>query len=556
MSSDNGAFIELTSSPCSPPHSATRGGPAVVSTVELSDPSLGLAGVRASLSALQQSIDQVETLRELRSDHELTDAANAASPYVLFCQYKYDVVRYKLESTWTELAESPLQRSSVHDRISILEAQLAIASSFGVIVPPDTARRIADLESQLARSQSDLQVARDRQSALVLELRESAMSHKAAQAEVVRLEAAIEHKTCRLRILRVNYERRLRVADTTIATHSTELNRLQDRVSTLDRDLQKASQRAQAAISQRDQARAERRIVSQRLEILSPGWKNGLIKSRSLRSRVRISNSRSPRFGRREIVWWSKQMNCLASSGERIMEVTDLRAEQDQAQERLFSIASLLPSAPSHKRARSESESPAQSARVSKAARSTSGHFPAGLLSQGPASKSPIEVLSAVAADQKSEGPASSPPFAGPPDHLPRSTRSTAKGGSGGASSSPVASDAGAHFDGGESSSGISGSTRVFDSDAAGSDSSPKLSRAIGRRASESTAYRSSPIGVDSCYRDRRSFRSHDIVPWSAQDIRQTSIVEMDAGLLFHHYAKPTEWLIPLRDPVPQPGEW
>ncbi|ETM50236.1 hypothetical protein L914_05682 [Phytophthora nicotianae] len=258
MSSDNGAFIELTSSPCSPPHSATRGGPAVVSTVELSDPSLGLAGVRASLSALQQSIDQVETLRELRSDHELTDAANAASPYVLFCQYKYDVVRYKLESTWTELAESPLQRSSVHDRISILEAQLAVASSFGVIVPPDTARRIADLESQLARSQSDLQVARDRQSALVLELRESAMSHKAAQAEVVRLEAAIEHKTCRLRILRVNYERRLRVADTTIATHSTELNRLQDRVSTLDRDLQKASQRAQAAISQRDQARAER----------------------------------------------------------------------------------------------------------------------------------------------------------------------------------------------------------------------------------------------------------------------------------------------------------
>ncbi|ETL77615.1 hypothetical protein L917_21443 [Phytophthora nicotianae] len=269
---DNGAFIELTSSPCSPPHSATRGGPAVVSTVELSDPSLGLAGVRASLSALQQSIDQVETLRELRSDHELTDAANAASPYVLFCQYKYDVVRYKLESTWTELAEcmtalqeAPLQRSSVHDRISILEAQLAVASSFGVIVPPDTARRIADLESQLARSQSDLQVARDRQSALVLELRESAMSHKAAQAEVVRLEAAIEHKTCRLRILRVNYERRLRVADTTIATHSTELNRLQDRVSTLDRDLQKASQRAQAAISQRDQARAERVATQDRV---------------------------------------------------------------------------------------------------------------------------------------------------------------------------------------------------------------------------------------------------------------------------------------------------
>ncbi|ETO68002.1 hypothetical protein F444_15134 [Phytophthora nicotianae P1976] len=57
-------------------------------------------------------------------------------------------------------------------------------------------------------------------------------------------------------------------------------------------------------------------------------------------------------------------------------------------------------------------------------------------------------------------------------------------------------------------------------------------------------------------YRDRRSFRSHDIAPWSAQDIRQTSIVEMDADLLFHHYTKPMEWQIPLRDPVPPLGEW
>ncbi|ETK95833.1 hypothetical protein L915_01276 [Phytophthora nicotianae] len=52
-------------------------------------------------------------------------------------------------------------------------------------------------------------------------------------------------------------------------------------------------------------------------------------------------------------------------------------------------------------------------------------------------------------------------------------------------------------------------------------------------------------------YRDRRSCRGHDIVPWSTQDIRQTSIVEMDADLLFHRFTKPTEWLIPLRDPVP-----
>ncbi|ETI41559.1 hypothetical protein F443_13216 [Phytophthora nicotianae P1569] len=179
-----------------------------MSTVELADHSLDLACVRASLSALQQSIDQVEALRELRSDHEnlcheflatrrraedldrqLAYAANVASSYVLFCQHKYDVVRHKLKSTQTELAEcmTALQErldnsceleacrlryrdlklryneavSEFQDRISTLEAQLVAASSFGVIVPPDTARRIADLESQHALSQSDLQVARD-----------------------------------------------------------------------------------------------------------------------------------------------------------------------------------------------------------------------------------------------------------------------------------------------------------------------------------------------------------------------------------------------------------
>ncbi|ETO58728.1 hypothetical protein F444_22892, partial [Phytophthora nicotianae P1976] len=303
MSSDNVAFVDLTSSPCSSPRSAARRGSAVVSTVKLANPSLDPADERASLSALQQAVDQTEALRELRSNHEalrreflasrrrvedldrqLADATNAASPYVLFCQRKYDLVRHQLESTQTKLADclNALQErldnsreleacrlryrdlklryneavSEFHDRISTLEAQLAAASSFGVIIPPDTARRIADLESQLALSQSDLQVARDRQTALASELRESATSHKAAQAEVARLEAAIKRKTCRLRTLDDNYERRLRVADTTIATHAAELGRLQDRVSALDRDLQKASQRAQTAISQRNQARA------------------------------------------------------------------------------------------------------------------------------------------------------------------------------------------------------------------------------------------------------------------------------------------------------------
>ncbi|ETP11934.1 hypothetical protein F441_12607 [Phytophthora nicotianae CJ01A1] len=485
------------------------------------------------------------------------------------------MVRHKLESTRTELADclNALQErldnsseleacrlryrdlklryneavSEFHDRISTLEAQLAAASSFGVIIPPNTARRIADLEFQLARSQSDLQVARDRQSALASELRESTTPHKTAQAEVARLEATIEHKVRRLRTLRDNYERRLRVADTTIATHTAELGRLHDRVSTLDRDLQKASQRAQAAISQRDQARAAHIATQDRVSAA---------RDNIARLEKRINQVERPQNSRQDLesalAKLQQEKDALAVQrdelfgqlGERFMEVTDLRAERDQAQERLSNIASLLPSMLSHKRARSESESPAQSTRT------------------------PIELLSAVAAGRKAEGSVLSPSSTGPPDCLPRSVRSTAKSGSGDASSSFAASEASAPRDGGESSSGESGSTHVFDSDAAGSDSgSPDSSRAKNEFGmpsgplSDAELVALPPTTVPRSewipgYRDRRSFRGHNIVPWSAQDIRQTSIVEMDADLLFQHYTKPMEWLIPLRDPVPPLGDW
>ncbi|ETO59234.1 hypothetical protein F444_22395, partial [Phytophthora nicotianae P1976] len=103
----------------------------------------------------------------------------------------------------------------------------------------------------------------------------------------------------------------------------------------------------------------------------------------------------------------------------------------------------------------------------------------AGASSHAPVSRSSIELLSAAAAGQRATRPVSSPSSAGPPDHLPRSIRSAAKSGSEGASSPPAASEANVHSDGVESSSGESGSTHVFDSDAAGSDSgSPESSRA------------------------------------------------------------------------------
>ncbi|ETM97720.1 hypothetical protein PPTG_19993, partial [Phytophthora nicotianae INRA-310] len=178
MSSDNGAFLDLTSSPGPSSRSVARRGSAVVSTVKLADPSLNLADVRVSLSALQQGIDQTEALRELRSNHEdlrreflalhrraedldrqLADAANAASPYVLFCQHKNS---RELEAC--RLRYRNLKRrynkavSEFHDRISTLEAQLASASSFGVIIPPDTARLEADMSSIAPRKQPRQQI--------------------------------------------------------------------------------------------------------------------------------------------------------------------------------------------------------------------------------------------------------------------------------------------------------------------------------------------------------------------------------------------------------------
>ncbi|ETP00849.1 hypothetical protein F441_21811 [Phytophthora nicotianae CJ01A1] len=185
MSSGNSAFVDLTSSS----RTAVHDGPATMSTVDLADPSLDFTDTEA-LRELRQDHDVLRrkflATRRRREDldRQLAGAANAASPYVLFCQRKYEVVHHQLESTQKELAEcldaqqERLDNSheleacrlryrdlllryneavyDFQDRVFILEVQLAAASSFEVIIPPDTARRIADLESQLARSQSVL----------------------------------------------------------------------------------------------------------------------------------------------------------------------------------------------------------------------------------------------------------------------------------------------------------------------------------------------------------------------------------------------------------------
>ncbi|ETL40256.1 hypothetical protein L916_08530, partial [Phytophthora nicotianae] len=165
------SFADLTSSPRSSSQATTRGGPAAVSTIDLADSSLDLTA------------ELLDNSRELEA-----------------CRLRYHDLQLRDDEAVSEF----------QDRISTLDAQCAAASSFGVIIPPDTVHHIADLEPQLARSHSDLQVARDHQASLASELRKSATSHKATQAEVDRLEAAVERKTRRFRALSEGYERRLK----------------------------------------------------------------------------------------------------------------------------------------------------------------------------------------------------------------------------------------------------------------------------------------------------------------------------------------------------------
>ncbi|ETM00997.1 hypothetical protein L917_02357, partial [Phytophthora nicotianae] len=371
-------------------------------------------------------------------------------------------------------------------------------------------------------------------SALASRLRELATSHRAAQAEVARLEAAIKHKNGCLRTLNDNYERRLRVADTTIATHRAELVRLQDRVSTPNWDLQKASQRVQAVTSQRDQAKAAHIVTQDRVSAA---------RDNIARLEKRISQVEKSQKTRQDLesalatlqqekdALAVKRDEFLGQLGERFVEVrlNGTRRRRDCPTLRPFSLLRRATS----EHALSPSLPPAllvSPRSLDRLQRSPRLALRVRLVRPDPRSKFCLPWLPA----KRLEG------------RIPLLHPLGLLTGGGGVSSSPAAPEAGAPSDDGESSSGESSSTRVFDSDAAGSDStSPELNRAKNEFGMPSgplsdtelaalqptTVLRSEWIPG---YRDHRSFRGHDIVPWSAQDIRQISIVEMDADLLFH----------------------
>ncbi|ETM30666.1 hypothetical protein L914_21659, partial [Phytophthora nicotianae] len=259
-------------------------------------------------------------------DRQLVDAAKAASPYVLLCQHKYEVVHHQLDSTRKELA----------DCLNALEERLDNSREL------EACRlRYHDLQLRYDEAVSEFQdrVARGREAFLTSELRESATSLKVAQAEVDRLEATVQHKTCRFH---EGYEHRLKVAFNTITTHSAELARLQDRVSTLDPASFPAQDRVSGA---RDTiARLERRI-------------NQVDKSRKSRQDLETVRASLRQERARLVV---QKDDLLSQLDGRLGEIANFWSERDQAQERLSNIASLLLTVPSQKRARSESSSPAQ----------------------------------------------------------------------------------------------------------------------------------------------------------------------------------------------------
>ncbi|KAG2782630.1 hypothetical protein PC129_g14545 [Phytophthora cactorum] len=172
----------------------------VVPTLDVETPVHDFAGVRASLDALRPSVDWADELQTLRPNHailqraylaarqreddldrQLADATDSASPFVLCCQYRYDLVRHLLKPSQVALAkcknalqqrrDSSLEIETVHlrhrnlqiqyneavedsqNRITGLETQLMAATSIGIVgvASPDASHRLLAMEALLAQ---------------------------------------------------------------------------------------------------------------------------------------------------------------------------------------------------------------------------------------------------------------------------------------------------------------------------------------------------------------------------------------------------------------------
>ncbi|KAG6951470.1 hypothetical protein JG687_00013591, partial [Phytophthora cactorum] len=112
---------------------------AVVPTADVEIPVPNFAGVRASLDALRVSVVYTEEPQTLHLNHAISqtclpgrssargrlgpqtpDAANAASPFVLFGQHRYDLVR--LESSQVALADCKTAFQERRDNSKEIEA--------------------------------------------------------------------------------------------------------------------------------------------------------------------------------------------------------------------------------------------------------------------------------------------------------------------------------------------------------------------------------------------------------------------------------------------------
>ncbi|KAG3087765.1 hypothetical protein PI124_g14916 [Phytophthora idaei] len=197
--SPGAAFPAHISAPSAAVRTNSVRSPSESSTVDLASaggsPREGVAGPPASSPSTVVPTPDVETPVpdfagcEDDLDRQLIDAAGAASPFVLCCQHRYDLVRHllrpsrvaltKCKSALQQCRHNSLEIETVHlrrrnlqiqyneavedsqNRITGLETQLVAATSVGNVgvASPDASRRLLAMEALLAQDRSDRDMA-------------------------------------------------------------------------------------------------------------------------------------------------------------------------------------------------------------------------------------------------------------------------------------------------------------------------------------------------------------------------------------------------------------